>query len=67
MTPAQRTAYLESRGQRCPYCGAWWDIEGGPVTIDDGAAYQDVWCACGKAWTDCYKLSNTIPTAEGDA
>lgn len=54
--PTWKRRYLESEGTGCPLCGSF-SIDGGPVTIDDGAAFQDVCCAdCGGSWTDRYKL-----------
>ena len=46
--------HARASGLRCPniYCRAH-EIEGGPVTIDQGQAYQDVSClVCDAAWVD---------------
>ncbi len=54
---------LAQRGVRCLYCSSEY-IEGGPVEIDSGGAYQRVTCAdCGQSWTDTYTLTGV--TVEG--
>lgn len=51
--------YLENRGSACPVCQSLYEIEGGPVSIEDGQAIQECWChECDSEWTDIYNLSN---------
>lgn len=50
-------AYVQRGGCRCPACGDE-RIEGDPVEIMGGSAYQDVTCTeCGATWTDVYELT----------
>ena len=57
MTPEQYTA---CGGVRCPFCNSH-DIEAGSTTVEQGKIYQDVECnACGKEWTDEYKLTGYV-------
>lgn len=56
-TLEQLKAYAESNGARCPVCGSP-DIEGGPIEIEAGVAWQDVMCHhCNTTWQDIYYLS----------
>jgi len=56
MTPEQRERYIATGGTFCPYCGAA-DLSGWAVEVDAGYASQPVSCdACGKHWTDVYRL-----------
>jgi len=49
--------YVAKGGNVCPFCGDT-DIEGGPVIIDQGKAFQKVGCnGCEKDWTDTYTLT----------
>ena len=57
---ANATKYIETGGVGCPRCGSH-DIEGGSVSIDQGIAYQHVWCTnpeCLLNWTDQYTLTS---------
>lgn len=56
VNPSPEDRYIEERGVRCPYCRSS-HLEGGEVTIDAGAARQEVACKdCDQAWTDRYRL-----------
>jgi DNA-directed RNA polymerase subunit RPC12/RpoP len=56
ITPKVVSKYIEEGGVCCPYCGDS-GIEGGPVEIMEGIAWQDIKCSeCGKEWQDIYKL-----------
>lgn len=58
MTDEQKQKYLEHHGVLCPFCESS-DIVGDSVDIDEGGVTQYVTCsACGKGWTDVYKLTN---------
>jgi len=49
--------YIKHGGTQCPFCGSE-IIEGHSVELDQGYAVQSITCtACGKDWTDVYKLS----------
>ena len=55
ITEEQRKYYLEHSGLRCPFCHSD-NIESGPLECDQDP-YSDIKCnACGKEWTDLYKL-----------
>lgn len=62
--PAQatidKTAYINSGGVKCPYCGST-DIEGGSREQDDNYMLQEVLClTCSHSWTDQYTLTDII-------
>lgn len=66
LTPDQIQAYIDSRGATCPFCGAS-DLEGGPVQIDGGTAWQSVTCPeCGGCWDDLYALTGIEPGKYGE-
>ena len=49
--------YLDKGACECPFCGSE-NIEGGPVEIDLGSAWQQVSCVdCEKEWSDLYTLT----------
>jgi hypothetical protein len=49
--------YIEGGGARCPFCESE-QIEGGPVEIDYGRAFQEMGCIdCDKTWNDVYALT----------
>ena len=49
--------YLDNDACECPFCGSG-NIEGGPVEIDLGSAWQKVSCVdCEKEWSDLYTLT----------
>jgi hypothetical protein len=48
--------YIDSRGLLCPFCETD-RLEGGPITVSEGRAFQKVTCECGAEWTDGYELS----------
>jgi len=55
-TPAMVKAYIRSGGSGCPLCGDY-GIEGGPVEIDSGYAWQNCTCtSCNFEWQDIYEL-----------
>ena len=57
-TKANATKYIAHGGVSCPRCGDG-SIEGGSVEIDQGIAWQNVWCtACQLNWTDEYILTS---------
>lgn len=57
VTELKLKRYLLNGGNKCPICGSD-SIEGGPVQVDDGIAWQEIVCAeCGNNWNDLYKLS----------
>lgn len=54
--------------ERCPMCEST-DVEGGPIDINNGHAYQPITCtSCGANWTDAYKLEcyRDLRDDEGD-
>lgn len=67
LTAAQRAAYVESRGERCPFCGESLSLGGGPVDIEGAVARQLVLChGCGECWDALYTLSGIEPGNYGD-
>ena len=59
ITKSDIKSYIRSNGIKClnPECSGN-DLQGGPVEIDGGEAWQEVTCSeCGRMWTDIYKLS----------
>ena len=52
------TKYLQEGGVKCPVPGCECEqIEGGPVNIDAGVAWQEVSCTkCNAIWKDRYQL-----------
>lgn len=55
--PMTSAEYVSKKGVQCPVCRDT-DIEGGPIEIDAGRAYQDIRCmVCGAYWTDTYELT----------
>ena len=49
---------------QCPACEGGC-ITGGPITIDDGFASQDVTCDdCGAKWCDIYKILEYVKIKE---
>lgn len=60
LTKGQIRRYVAGGGVSCPFCKAE-AIEGGSISIESGAAYQDVDCSnCNKSWTDSYKLAGVV-------
>ena len=54
-------------GNTCPVCGAYGDIEGGPVDIDGAWAKQECWCGeCEAEWVDHYKLQGFSDLKDAD-
>lgn len=48
--------YARTGGVCCPVCGEH-AIEGGPIEIDAGGAWQNITCTeCESTWTDQYNL-----------
>ncbi len=59
-----KTEHLNSKGVSCPYCKSY-EIEGGPVEIQEGLAFQEVSCtSCEGAWQDKYTLIDTLKISE---
>lgn len=55
--PMSQRRYVKCGGICCPFCGGG-NIEGGPVEIDGGDAWQEITCAdCEADWTDHYTLT----------
>jgi hypothetical protein len=50
--------YVGKKGIACPACGqSDQPLEGGPVEVDEGVAWQEVTCpVCGASWGDQYRL-----------
>lgn len=64
MTPEQSAAYLAADGTACPYCESP-DIEGGPVEIEGGSAWQQCHCLdCNATWNDVYTLATVEAVTE---
>ena len=62
LTDQTKQSYLEGAGVRCPFCDGD-QIEGGPVEIDAGRAYQPISCLkCDRRWTDIYMLHDLQET-----
>lgn len=57
-----RQAYLmRSRGIECPFCGTDGDGAGGPVSVDNGKAVQEMSCNnCDGVWEDVYILADAV-------
>lgn len=56
MTQMTDEQYVAKGGCQCPVCGSG-DISGGPVEVDAGTAWQEIFCsACQASWNDMYKL-----------
>ena len=52
----KKKTYIKNGGRGCGVCGHW-DLNGGEVSIECGAAIQEVTCSnCGASWTDVYIL-----------
>lgn len=48
--------YVKKIGLVCPVCRGE-DIEGGPIEVDAGTAWQPIKCnTCGSTWNDLYNL-----------
>lgn len=61
LTPLERERYLVADSSSCPFCETW-DIDGGPMDIESGSAYQDITCnRCGGTWVDRYRLATEGP------
>lgn len=59
------TEYVEAMGTLCLFCGSE-QIEGGPVEIDDGRAWQHMKCNdCDSEWDDLYDLSGCANEQDG--
>lgn len=57
LTDEQVKKYLEEGGCTCPFCDDG-DLEGGPVQLDAGIAWQTMKCHnCNKSWDDMYTLT----------
>ncbi|MBW3598183.1 MAG: hypothetical protein KY475_13045 [Planctomycetes bacterium] len=62
LTKEQVTAYLEKRGNLCPYCESE-QIEGQSIEVNDGFATQEVICLnCSAVWMDEYRLVAVTPS-----
>ena len=49
--------YMTNGACKCPVCHSE-EIEGGPIEIDAGQAWQPMSCnACPATWNDVYKLT----------
>ena len=58
--------YVKEEGHQCPKCKTFGNIAGGPFDVEDGKAYQEVWCEeCGAFWSDVYKLAGYENFTEG--
>lgn len=59
--------YASGEGLLCPVCEARCSAEGGPVEIDGGKAWQNVYCTeCDAEWTDEYVLVGFDSLVKGD-
>jgi hypothetical protein len=60
LTPEAKERYLKRSGDHCPYCSAQ-DIEGGPIEVDGGCAWQEIQChVCRMMWHDVYQLVDVV-------
>ena len=49
--------YLETEGERCPFCGSR-DLDSPDDTVDGDSYMRGVTCRrCGKTWCDHFKLT----------
>ncbi|MDR3563975.1 MAG: hypothetical protein P4N59_21415 [Negativicutes bacterium] len=68
MTEEQRTAYLKSGGDRCPYCGDAEITNLGDPRVGNKVIMQRVYCTCCEiSWFDVYTLSDCRSIIRRDA
>jgi len=67
LTDELKKKYIENMGVSCPFCCDCMNLEGGPVEVDAGEAWQEIKCtSCGEEWTDLYTLTGIERTYEDD-
>ena len=64
LTEEQKAIYLKDP-HCCPFCQSF-DIEAALPEIDNGSAFQKVWCLkCQRQWYDLYKLVDVEAIVRG--
>ncbi len=63
--PDMVISYLGNNGSYCPYCGSP-TIEGHGFSVENGKAYQEIYCVeCEAGWDDEYTLSGIVEKDRG--